>query len=263
MEIKFSNISCELFKNFNFNFSSSCITSIISRNENEIKIIFDLIYGLKKLEDGEIKLGRTVIKKDILLNKIYSLRKNISYLSNEFGLFNINVKEDLKIISEKNSSKQLEDFLKKFNLEDNILNKNYCDLSKSEKQKILMIGLLLKDSKYILLINPTNNLDYKSSQSLVKILKSLKREGKTIILSSNDSDFLLQVSDNVLLIENGKVLTSGNKYEILGSKLLDRFELNLPEILNFENVVENIKNRRLNYRDNILDLIKDIYRDVK
>lgn len=263
MGIKFVNVSYEALKDLNLNFDGAGITSIVSKNDIEIKTIFDLIYALKIPENGEIKLGRTSISKDIKFKSIINLRKNISYLSGCAHLFNISIMEDLKVISKKSSPKKLDEMLKLFNLEKDILKKNYADLSKSEKKKILLISLLLKDSKYILLINPTNDLDYKSSQALIKVLKSLKREDKTIILSSNDPDFLLQVSDDVILFENGKVLSYGNKYEILSSKLLSRFEFNNPEILNFRSRVEEIKNRKLNYRDNILDLIKDIYRDVK
>lgn len=263
MGIKFVNVSYEILKDLNLSFDGTGITSIVSKNDIEIKTIFDLIYALKIPENGEIKLGRTSISKEIKPKSIINLRKNISYLSDCAHLFNISIMEDLKVISKKSSPKKLDEMLKLFNLEKDILKKNYADLSKSEKKKILLISLLLKDSKYILLINPTNDLDYKSSQALIKVLKSLKREDKTIILSSNDPDFLLQVSDDVILFENGKVLSYGNKYEILSSKVLSRFEFNNPEILNFRSKVEEIKNRKLNYRDNILDLIKDIYRDVK
>lgn len=263
MGIKFVNVSYEILKDLDLNFDNGNITSIVSKNDSEIKVIFDLIYALRIPVAGEIKMGRTSIDKNIQPKSISILRKNISYLSDETQLFNINIMEDLKVISRKNNPKKLDEMLKLFNLEKNILKKNYADLSKSEKKKILIISLLLKDSKYILLINPTNDLDYKSSQALIKILKSLKRDDKTIILSSNDSNFLLQVSDNVVLLENGKVLSYGNKYEILGSKVLSKFEFDNPEILNFRSRVEEVKNRKLNYRDNVLDLIKDIYRDVK
>ena len=114
MGIKFVNVSYEILKDLDLNFDNGNITSIVSKNDSEIKVIFDLIYALRIPVAGEIKMGRTSIDKNIQPKSISILRKNISYLSDETQLFNINIMEDLKVISRKNNPKKLDEMLNRY-----------------------------------------------------------------------------------------------------------------------------------------------------
>ena len=128
---------------------------------------------------------------------------------------------------------------------------------------MLFIGLI---GKYeIIIFNYTTlKLDKIALQSLIKILKKIKRENKMIIISSNDVNFLLEVSDEILVIKNKKILEQGNKYEILSNeKILNKLNLKVPNILEFANKTQKLKNIKIGYRDNINDLIKDIFRYAK
>ena len=100
----------------------------------------------------------------------------------------------------------------------------------------------MKDSKVILLDNPTSGLDYKSTQNLIKFLKKEKRNGKIIILTSYNSDFVLQVSDRVIVIDDKKVILDEDKYKAMSNKdLLNRVHFETPNIINFENRVLELK----------------------
>ena len=116
----------------------------------------------------------------------------------------------------------------------------------------------------MLLNNPTEYLDNKSVQNLIKILKRKKRENKIIIIVSYDSEFILKVSDRILAIEQGKIINDSDKYLFFkNDRLLSLVNLEKPKVIEFEQLVEKLKGIRLGYRDNINDLIKDIYRNAK
>lgn len=259
MELKLDNINNIL----NLNFKSNEITSIIGKNGSGKTDILNIIYGFKEIQEGNLKFGKNIINNE---KKIKEFRKNISYLTEDFNnqLFNINIKEDIKYGLDNFDKEKLNELLKLFSLDEEILSKNYSELSSGEIKKILLISAILKDSKIILLDNPTSNLDNKSIQSLIKILKRLKRKDKLIIIVSYDSDFLLQVSDRVIVIDNKKVILDGKKFDILSNeKILNKIHLDVPSVIRFENRVLQLKNIKLGYRDNINDLIKDIYRNAK
>ena len=129
--------------------------------------------------------------------------------------------------------------------------------------EILFIKLLLSNKKILLIDDITSSLDTKSISTIVKILKREKRDGKIIILSSNNSEFLLSAADSFIILEDNSVTINNNKYNLFSNKtLLDSIEMPMPDIVKFKNLAQN-KGIKLMYRDNINDLIKDIYRNAK
>ncbi len=267
MEIKFENVTyMDKLKNVNIVFKNNEITSIIGPNNSGKKNLLNLIYGIDLPTDGQIFIDNNKINKDTKNKKLKSIRNNISYLidSDKEQLFNINILEDLMFGIKNFDEKYLYELLDIFDLKEEILIKNFMEISSGEKRKILLISTFLKNSKIIILDNPTKNLDYKGIQSLVKILKKLKRLGKVIIIISYDSNFVLEVSDNVLVMHGKRVLAFDFKYKILkNDNLMKKACLNMPNISLIENRVLELKNIKLGNRDNINDLIKDIYRYAK
>lgn len=267
MEIKLINVSYKnIFENLNLNIEQNQITSIIGKSGSGKSSLLDLIYGLTLDFNGEISIGRKKIDNKTKNKDLCDLRKNISYLSQEYinGLFNINVLEDIKYRVQNLDLIKMYELLKSFGLNEEIHKRNYFDLSDGQIKKILLISIILKDSKVILLDEPTCGLDQKSILTLTKILKKEKRNDKIIIVVSQDSEFLLNVSDRFIILDNGKVSDDNNKYEVLGNQmLLNKINLSIPNILMFREKVKSKKNIKLVYRDNINDLIKDIYRSAR
>ena len=97
--------------------------------------------------------------------------------------------EDIKYGIKNFDEKKMYELLELFKLSEEILTKNYMELSKGEKRKILLISIFLRNSKVILLDKPTKGLDYNGIQALIKILKREKRLGKIIIIISYNSNF--------------------------------------------------------------------------
>lgn len=263
MGIKFVNVSYKnIFKNVEITIDQKNITSIVSKNGMGKTRLLDIIFGLELDFEGEIKIdNRKLNNKNLNL-----IRNNISYLTQEYTnqLFNLNISDDIKYGVENLDELKLNELLKNFNLNDSILKENYLDLDALEKKKILLISTFISDKKILLLDDPTSGLDQKSISSLIKIIKKEKRSGKLIIICSQDVEFLLAVTDEMLLIDGNKIYKYDNKYEFFdNNQLLNKCGLEKPNILKFRELVLKNKNIKLMYRDNINDLIKDIYRNVK
>ena len=82
---------------------------------------------------------------------------------------------------------------------------------------------------------------------------------KTILILSNDTDFLLKLVDYIYVIHNNKVLLHGNKYDVLKSSKLKKTNIHIPDIIEFQMKFEKMGKIKIEYRDNINDLIKDVY----
>lgn len=267
MEIKFENVTYKKILNkLSFKIKISEITSIIGKNNSGKTTILDLIYGTLLPDLGKVSITLPEISSKT--NKNQSIKNELFYLDSNYKkqLFNINIYEDIKYGIKNIDNQKLYELLKMFELDSSILNKSYLEISNSEKQKIVLISMLLSNKKIILLDNPTSSLDYKSKQTLIKLLKLEKRNDnkKIIIITSNDTNFLLSLSDRIIVLDSGKIIADGNKYNILGNEdLLKKIYIEIPNIINFKNKVSKNKNINLIHRDNLNDLIKDIYRNAR
>ena len=88
--------------------------------------------------------------------------------------------------------------------------KNFCDLSGGQRQKVLLARSLCATSKLLILDEPSNNLDSKSKKELYKIIKELnKNHNITIIMITHDLDH-----DNLL---GNKILSLREKNTFFGT----------------------------------------------
>lgn len=266
MEIELSNVCTKNLINISAKFNKSKINSLITDNVNSRLEFLNLLCCEENINSGVIKYGKVEIDYKSTSQNKSEISKKVYYLKDNYEsmLFNINIKEDIKYYINNYDQKKLEEMLKSFYLNNDILEKSYLELSSSEIRKILLIIGLIGNYEIIIFNNPTLKLDNKATQSLIKNLKKLKREDKVIIISSNNVNFLLETSDEIIVIKNKKILEQGNKYYILSNeKLLNKINLKVPNILEFVNTTKKLKNIKIGYRDNINDLIKDIFRYAK
>ena len=266
MEIRLENIKYrDLFDNLNVQIKSNEIMGVIGKNGSGKTSILNLIYGLDQNFDGEIKIGKNAINKDSKRKGILKVRNNITYLKQNYDdtLFSANVFDAIKYGSSKSDVNKLKYLIKLFNLSDDILDKNLLNLSNSELKKILIIKVFIQEKSIILLDDITNGLDSKDKEALIKLLKQERRNNKSIVVTSIDSEFLLQVVDRILILDGNKAKIIDDKYRVFTDMaLLNRLNVAVPQILNFKLIAQS-KNIKLAHKDNVNDLIKDIYRNVR
>lgn len=80
-------------------------------------------------------------------------------------------------------------------------------LSGGEQQRVALARALSNDPALILADEPTGNLDQKNGQKIIQILKTLKTNGKTVIVSTHDPE-IRRLADKALCFEEGRLAES-------------------------------------------------------
>ena len=85
------------------------------------------------------------------------------------------------------------------------------------KRKLLLLEALVHQPKLLLLDEPTVGLDPTSRDALAHILSKCRQEGSAIVMASHDLNFLEQLADRILVIDKGRVVSSGSQAEFVSS----------------------------------------------
>lgn len=266
MEIVLSNVDVGNFKNLNLCVFNSMITAIIGDNASGKTIIGEVIGTIRKPKKGKLIIDKNIIDldKDIIdYNRLrFDIGMVIQNVDNSF--FERKVEDhmayQLKIYNYKVSKKRINDSLKMVGLDDSFLDRKIKTLSDSERFQVALATTLSINPKVLIIDDPTCFLDEKLKNELIKLLKIMKHKyNKTIVILSNDTDFLLRLVDYIYVINNNKVLLHGNKYEVLKNSKLKKANIHIPDIIKFQMEFEKKGKIKMEYRDNINDLIKDVY----
>lgn len=280
MEITFNNVTYKenvrtplektYLKNFSYTFTSGKVYSIIGDSDSGKEKIGLLINAVNKPLIGTIKIGKYLNDGKYIKN-INSLRMNVGYLKenpNEF-LFNKIVKSELEFglkyfkykLNKKNI--RISEALKLLGLNEEYLKRRIDSLNISEKKKVSLASILIFNPGVIILEEPSIFLNYRDNEKLIKLIKLLKdKYNKTIILISKDTNLSYKVSDEIILLNKGSIVYAGNKSILEDEKVLNNINVDVPEIVKFINI-SNKFDANLTYTSNILDLIKEVYRNAK
>jgi cobalt/nickel transport system ATP-binding protein len=102
-------------------------------------------------------------------------------------------------------------------------------LSGGEKQMVAIAGLLAMKPRILLCDEPTASLDLRTRRRLIRFLQQFP---ETLLISSHDLEFVLEVCDRVILIDDGRVVADGAAREIMGNQdLMEAHGLEKPHSL--------------------------------
>ena len=102
-------------------------------------------------------------------------------------------------------------------------------LSGGEKQMVAIAGLMAMCPRILLYDEPTASLDLRTRRRLIQFLQ---KSDETLLLASHDLEFLLEVCDRVLLIDEGRIIADGHPFEVMDNQaLMEKHGLEKPHSL--------------------------------
>lgn len=277
MAIVYKNVSLvrngkKYLDDINLEIEENTVTAIIGNSGSGKTLLAETISGIVIPTTGEIKLYDFTISAKKNIKNINNYRKHIGYSLQNSGesFFSKTVRDEIELVLKnyKYSREQIDYKIKEIsemmNFDKSFLLRNPLNLSSGESRLVMIASSIAHNPDLIILDEVTAGLDCSNKKLVINLIKRLKEEyGKTVIVISNDIDLMIKFVDNVVVIDDGKIVSSGKKMDVFtNTEIFDKYNIELPSIIKFSKLVSEKKNKKIGYYDDIKDLMKAVYRNV-
>lgn len=215
-DIEFENIDFRydmqslIFESMSIKIPQNEKTVIIGDNGTGKSTIAKLIMRLYSPEEGKIKING----QDINNYSLQNYRKKIAYVPQDAFLFTGTIEENLTMGIDKIGHDKIKKVCEVVGIHDFIMSlpfqyqtmigENGINISGGQKQKIALARAVLRDTKILILDEPTSNIDEKSELKLWENLFDYLKECTVIIIAHKSC--VISKCDNIFVIRNKKVV---------------------------------------------------------
>ncbi len=191
---------------------------------------------LEEVQEGEISIdGQSLTHPKTNINH---LRENVGMVFQAFNLFphktvlqNITLAPiKVKKLKKAEAETIATELLKKVGLSD----KRDCypsQLSGGQQQRVAIARALAMRPKVMLFDEPTSALDPEMIGEVLDVMKTLAKEGMTMVVVTHEMGFAREMADNVIFMDDGLKVEEGTPAEMFNSPKSDRLKLFLSQVL--------------------------------
>lgn len=186
------------------------------------KLEGNIIFDGKNIEEystGELALKIGYIFQNPF-NQITGIKDTV-FEEVAYGLENFGV-EKKEIIKRVNDVMELTDIA-------HLRNANPFGLSGGQQQKVALASIIILNPDVLVIDEPTSQLDPHGTEQVFKIIKRLKEDKKTIILAEHKMDLIIEYTDEVIILDDGKLLDNGDVNSLLSNIDLHNYGCLIPQ----------------------------------
>jgi len=210
-----------VLSSINLNLKGGKMTALVGHSGAGKSTIMNLIPRFYDCDHGDILIDNQSIYKA----NTFSLRKNISLVSQEIHLFDDTIKNNVAYAKLDASDADIElacknsfasEFIEKFHDKyETSIGENGIRLSGGEKQRISIARAMLKKSPIILLDEATSSLDADTESKIQNAINMLTKNRTTIVIAHRLSTILK--ADKIYVVDAGKIVAEGNHEHLLSN----------------------------------------------
>ena len=209
----------EVLKEASFTVNPDETVAFVGKTGSGKTTIFNLLCKMYEVDKGEILID------DVNINELdkNTIRGNITVISQSPYIFNMSIKENLKLVKPNLTNKEMKEALKTACLYDfveslpdkydTILGENGITLSGGQKQRLAIARALIQKTEIILFDEATSALDNETQEKITKAINNMKKEYTIMIIAHRLSTIIN--ADKIFFLNNGKIEYSGTHEYLL------------------------------------------------
>ena len=242
----------EVLKGIDFVFEKSKTNLIIGRSGAGKTVLLKTLVGLIAPTKGEVWYD-DINFYNLTIKEVRKLRNRVGMLFQGNALFDsmtieANVKFPLDMftdMSEKEKLKQVNSVLDRVELE-GVNNKFPSEISGGMQKRVGIARAIVMEPEYLFCDEPNSGLDPKTALIIDELIKDITDEKEmTTIINTHDMNSVMEIGENILLLDQGKVVWTGDKDRIIESnnKFIDDFIFASPFLKNMKNKAFGLENK--------------------
>ena len=204
-------ISLEALKGINLEIKRGEYISIMGPSGSGKSTLFNMIGGLDKPTDGKVYIDEVDVAQLDAYELAWLRCRKIGYIFQTFNLIqvmtameNVTLPTVFAGLSTDDSRAKGVELLELVGLGDRIQHKP-LELSGGQQQRVAVARALANDPDIVLADEPTGNLDLKTGKEIIMLLRRLNQEKGVTIISATHDLKMLDVSDRIFWIRDGKI----------------------------------------------------------
>ncbi|MBC8334075.1 MAG: ATP-binding cassette domain-containing protein [Anaerolineales bacterium] len=222
-------------QNLSFSASNGQITGLLGPNGAGKSTTLRMLYTLLKPDSGLARIdGFDVTQMPI------DVQARIGVLSDAQGIYErLTARENIRYFGKLHGlrgqklEKRMDELLNILDMQ-SIANRKTEGFSTGEQLKVAIARALIHNPGNVLLDEPTNGLDVKSTRAMRQFIRKLRDDGKCILLTSHIMQEVAALCDQIIIISNGIVAAQGTSDELLHKTGKDNLEDAFIEIIGSE-----------------------------
>lgn len=225
-DFEFKNVSfgydeIKVLKNLSFKIKANETVAFVGKSGAGKTTIFNLLCKMYDINNGEIKIDGININE---LDKD-SIRGNITIISQNPYIFNLSIKENLKLVKQNLTDDEmieacksacLHDFIMSLpNKYDTVVGEGGVNLSGGQKQRLAIARALVQKTEIILFDEATSALDNETQEKIQKAIENMKGEYTILIIAHRLST--IKNASRILYLDDGKIIAEGTHEQLMNN----------------------------------------------
>ena len=204
-------------KDINFSVNKGDFLCVVGENGTGKSTLIKTILGLNKSIKGELTFAEDFDSKRVgYLPQVSEMQKDFPATVREVVMSGFIGNKRWKFFFNKAEKSLAEEYMKKIGILE-FQKKSFRELSGGQQQRVLLTRALCSTDDFIVLDEPTNGLDARFTKSFYALLKSLNKQGTTIVMVSHNIDKVTEIASHVLCLrKDGNFYGTREEFEASG-----------------------------------------------